>query len=168
MGTPRVCRPADYLPPGTVGQWPPATGQWWNERRGGDPRTDQVAKGPTRTPGWHPEETASLTANACRPEAVGWAPLVCAGPLTTSLRGLWVSGLLPPGGSQPGPLAFSCMTVALVMYEHPDEALVLIHSHANSEKARACINNVNYNTVLQGFTMGKRAKEVFSTFEVLK
>ena len=32
-----------------------------------------------------------------RPEAVGWAPLVCAGPLTTSLRGLWVSGLLPPG-----------------------------------------------------------------------
>ena len=31
------------------------------------------------------------------PEAVGWAPLVCAGPLTTSLRGLWVSGLLPPG-----------------------------------------------------------------------
>ena len=27
----------------------------------------------------------------------GWAPLVCAGPLTTSLRGLWVSGLLPPG-----------------------------------------------------------------------
>ena len=32
-----------------------------------------------------------------RPEAVGWAPLVCAGSLTTSLRGLWVSGLLPPG-----------------------------------------------------------------------
>ena len=41
VGTPRVCRPADYLPPGTVGQWPPATGQWWNERRGGDPKTDQ-------------------------------------------------------------------------------------------------------------------------------
>ena len=32
-----------------------------------------------------------------RPEAVVWAPSVCAGPLTTSLRGLWVSGLLPPG-----------------------------------------------------------------------
>ena len=32
-----------------------------------------------------------------RPEAVGWAPLVCAGPPTTPLRGLWVSGLLPPG-----------------------------------------------------------------------
>ena len=32
-----------------------------------------------------------------RPEAVGWAPSVLAGPLTTSLRGLWVSGLLPPG-----------------------------------------------------------------------
>ena len=26
-----------------------------------------------------------------------WAPLVCAGPLTASLRGLWVGGLLPPG-----------------------------------------------------------------------
>ena len=36
-----------------------------------------------------------------RPEAVGWAPLVCAGPLTTSLRGLWVSGLLPPGNGGP-------------------------------------------------------------------
>ena len=48
------------------------------------------------------------------------------------------------------------------------EALVLIHSHANSEKARACISTVTYNTVLKGFTMGKRAKEVFSTFEVLK
>ena len=32
-----------------------------------------------------------------RPEAVGWAPSVLAGPLTTSLRGLWVSGVLPPG-----------------------------------------------------------------------
>ena len=40
VSAPRVCRPADYLPSGTVGQWPPATGQWWNERRGGDPKTD--------------------------------------------------------------------------------------------------------------------------------
>ena len=30
-----------------------------------------------------------------------WAPLVCAGPLTTSLRGLWVSGLLPPDNGGP-------------------------------------------------------------------
>ena len=36
VGTLRVGRPADYLPSGTVGQWPPATGQRWNERRGGD------------------------------------------------------------------------------------------------------------------------------------
>ena len=71
-------------------------------------------------------------------------------------------------GLQPGPLAFSCMTVALVMYEHPDVALVLIHSHANSEKARACISTVTCSTVLKGFTMGKCAKEGFSTFEVLK
>ena len=60
------------------------------------------------------------------------------------------------------------MAVALVMYEHPGEALVLIHSNANSEKARACISTGTYSTVLKGFTMGKRAKEVFSTFEVLK
>ena len=47
VGTLRVCRPADYLPPRTVGQWPPATRQWWNERRGGDPKTDQVTQGLT-------------------------------------------------------------------------------------------------------------------------
>ena len=39
-----MCKPADYLPSGTVGQWPPATGQWWNERRGGDPRTDHATQ----------------------------------------------------------------------------------------------------------------------------
>ena len=44
VGTPRVCRPADYLPSGTVGQWPPATGQWWNERRDGDPKTDRATQ----------------------------------------------------------------------------------------------------------------------------
>ena len=54
------------------------------------------------------------------------------------------------------------MAVALVMYEHPGKALVLIHSQANLEKAGF------YNTAVKDFTMGKRAKEVFSTFEVLK
>ena len=65
-------------------------------------------KGTTRTPGWHPEETASqlphnsravslinATVPSPRSRVVG-TPRV-AGPLTTSLRGLWVSGLLPPG-----------------------------------------------------------------------
>ena len=42
VGTPRVGRPADYLPSGTVGQWPPATGQWWNERRGRRPKNRPV------------------------------------------------------------------------------------------------------------------------------
>ena len=82
------------------------------------------------------------------------------------VRELWKQ--LTPRGLQPGPLAFSCMTAALVMYELLSEALVLSHNHANSEKARACINAVTYNTVLKGFTMGKRAKEVLSTVEVLK
>ena len=54
VGTLRVAGPL-----ATSGQWPPATGQWWTELKGGDPRTDQATKGPTRPPGWHPEETAS-------------------------------------------------------------------------------------------------------------
>ena len=57
MGTPRVAGP---LTSGTVGQWPPATGQWWNERRGGDPKTDQVTQGAdSALAGWQPKETAS-------------------------------------------------------------------------------------------------------------
>ena len=56
----RVGRPVDYLPSGTVGQWPPATGQWWNERRGGDPKTDQVTQGAaSELPGWQPKERAA-------------------------------------------------------------------------------------------------------------
>ena len=55
---------------------------------------------------------------------------------------------LAPCGLQPGPLAFSCMSVTL----HTGEALVLIHSHANSEKARVCINAVTCNTFLKGFS----------------
>ena len=43
-----------------------------------------------------------------------------------------------------GDVSDSCMTVTL----HTGEALVLIHSHANSEKARTCINTVACNTVL--------------------
>ena len=54
---PLVGRPADYLPWGTVGQWLPAPGNGGPSERGGDPRTDQVKKGTTRTPGWQPEET---------------------------------------------------------------------------------------------------------------
>ena len=48
---PSVCgRPADYLPPGTVGQWPPATGQWWIVPKCGDPRTVQAKKGDDSDP----------------------------------------------------------------------------------------------------------------------
>ena len=59
MGTSRVCRPADYLPPGTVGQWHPVTGQWWNARRGGDPKTDQVTGADSERLGWQPKEKAA-------------------------------------------------------------------------------------------------------------
>ena len=58
-GHPRCGRPADYLPPGAVGQWPPATKQRWIVPKGGDPRTGHLTKGTTRTPDWHPEEKAA-------------------------------------------------------------------------------------------------------------
>ena len=40
-GHPLCGRPAGYLPPGTVGQWPPATLKWRTVFKGGDPITDQ-------------------------------------------------------------------------------------------------------------------------------
>ena len=40
--------------------------------------------------------------------------------------------------------------------------------HANSEETRPCINTVTYTSDLKGFTMVKRAKEVFSTNEEMK
>ena len=49
-GHPSCGRTADYLPSGTVAQWYPVTGQWWNERQGGDPRTEQVTKGADSEP----------------------------------------------------------------------------------------------------------------------
>ena len=57
------------------------------------PKNRPYEKGDDSDPGLASRRGCVLTANASRPEAVGWAPLVLAGPLTTSLRGLWVSGL---------------------------------------------------------------------------
>ena len=56
-GHPLCGRPAGYLPPGTLGQWPPATLQWRTANKGGDPETDQ--EWTTRTLAWHPEEKAT-------------------------------------------------------------------------------------------------------------
>ena len=59
VGVALVGRTAGYLPSWTVGQWSPVTGQRWNERRGGDPRTDHVTKGAdSELLGWQPTETA--------------------------------------------------------------------------------------------------------------
>ena len=82
------------------------------------------------------------------------------------VRELWKQ--MTARGLQPGPLTFGCMAEALVMYGQPDEALELIHSHANSEETRPCINTLTYTTDLKGFTKAKRAKEVFSTNEETK
>ena len=59
-GHPSCGRPTDYLPSGTVGQWHPVTGQWWNELQGGDPKTDQVTQGAdSKLPNWQPKEEAA-------------------------------------------------------------------------------------------------------------
>ena len=66
-GHPSCGRPADYLPSGSVGQWHPVTGQWWNELQGGDPKTDQVTQGAdSKLPGWQPKEKSGPTATERR------------------------------------------------------------------------------------------------------
>ena len=60
MGTPRVCRPADYLPPETVGQWPPAAGRWWIVKRAATQEPTRRQKGAhSKLPGWQPKEKAT-------------------------------------------------------------------------------------------------------------
>ena len=51
---------AHKLHAGIVGQWPPATRQWWIIPKGLDPGTGHLTKGMTRTPGWHPKENEAL------------------------------------------------------------------------------------------------------------
>ena len=68
------------------------------------------------------------------------------------VRELWKQ--MTAWGLQPGPVTFGCMAEALVMNRQPDESLELIHSHANSEATRPCINTVTYTTDLKGFTKG--------------
>ena len=69
--------------------------RYLNDGRWATPEPTHV-EGDDSDPGLASRRDCVLTATASRPEAVGWAPRVAV-PLTTSLRGLWVSGLLPPG-----------------------------------------------------------------------
>ena len=82
------------------------------------------------------------------------------------VRELWKQ--MTSRGLQPDPLTFGCMAEALLLNGQPDEALELIHSHANSEETRPCINTVTYTTVLKGFAMVNRATEVFTTYEEMR
>ena len=53
---PSCGRPAGHLLLGTVGQWPPATGQWWNEK-GRRPQNRPKTQGAdSQLPGWQPKE----------------------------------------------------------------------------------------------------------------
>ena len=54
------------------------------------------------------------------------------------------------------------------VYSQPDEALELIHIHANSEETKPSINIVTYTTDLKGFTMAIRAQQVFGTNEEMQ
>ena len=86
-GHPSCGRPADYLPSGTVGQWHPVTGQWWNELQGGDPKTDQVTQGAdSKLPGWQPKEKAAQL-----PEKGG------------TLETAWVASVQKKGGAPKTP-----------------------------------------------------------------
>ena len=79
------------------------------------------------------------------------------------VRELWKQ--MTARGMQPGPVTFGCMAEALMMYGQPDEALELIHIHADSEETRPSIDTVICTTVLKGFAMARRSKDVFSTYE---
>ena len=70
------------------------------ELKGGDPRTDHTRKETTRTPGCIQKRLRSYC-QSMSPRSRGVGTPRVAGPLTTSLRGLWVSGLLPPGNGGP-------------------------------------------------------------------
>ena len=52
----RLCVWTPYTPSGDCGSVATCPVQWWTVLKGGDPRTDQVKKGTTRTPGWQPKE----------------------------------------------------------------------------------------------------------------
>ena len=93
-GHPSCGRPADKVPSGTMGQWPPATGQWWNERRGGDPKTDQVTQGAdSHLPGWQPKDKAAQLPQKGGTLKSAWVALVhqvVEGPRTPASRRHWL------------------------------------------------------------------------------
>ena len=72
----------------------------WKELPQGPQGTTALSTPPFVRAGY---DCRNNTTSLRRPEAVGWAPSVLAGPLTTSLRGLWVSVLLPPGNGSGDP-----------------------------------------------------------------
>ena len=82
------------------------------------------------------------------------------------VRELWKQ--MTARGLQRGPVTFGCMAEALAINGQPDEAMELIHIHADSEETRNFINIVTYATILKGFAMARRAKDVFSTYEMIK
>ena len=66
--------------------------------QGRRPQNRQSEEGDDSDPGLASRRDSDLIANvSTSPDVSGWAPLCVAGPLAASLRGLWVSGLLPPG-----------------------------------------------------------------------
>ena len=67
-------------------------------KKGGDPRT--VQEGTTRTPGWHPEETATQLPQQYAQKPWG-GHTSCGRPAGNLPSGLRVSGLLSPGNGGP-------------------------------------------------------------------
>ena len=62
-------------------------------------------------------------------------------------------------------ITLCCLTEALVINGHPDEAWELIHKQLECEETRGCINTVIHSTVLKGFAASKRVDKVFTVYK---
>merc|ERR1719277_234079 len=65
------------------------------------------------------------------------------------VRELWQE--MEEQGVKPTSITLGCLTEALVINGHPDEAWELVNEQLKSEERRGCINTVIYSTVLKGF-----------------
>merc|ERR1719311_407664 len=82
------------------------------------------------------------------------------------VRDLWQD--MEERGVKPTSITLGCMTEALVINQHPDEALRLIRSQLQSEDRKACINTVIYSTVLKGFAGTRQIERVFAVYEEMR
>ena len=155
-GHPRVAGP--HLLSGTVGQWSPATGQWWN-----DPRTDQVTKGAdSELLCWATQREHDLTATARGTLETAWVASVrkregtqeprrrgaicCCGFVAATVGAQWSDGW----GRSTYVLLPSSSTVVrtdakhrVLLFFHGDESLEHVHRDHG-----ACLDVASWSPIL--------------------